>query len=68
MRPEVAEKFTATITPCVIVSQRLGRKIDLTKLTLEQAEELAKDPEFPYLVAKQNRVVRAPKATNSTKS
>ncbi|RSK45186.1 hypothetical protein [Hymenobacter rigui] len=54
LRPEVAEKFTATITPCVIHLQRLGRKIDLTLLTLEQAEELVQDPKFTYLVRRKS--------------
>lgn len=52
LRPEVAEKYTATLTPCVIEIQRLGRTIDLTRLTLEQADELAADPKFTYLVAR----------------
>lgn len=52
LRPEVAEKYTATIPPCVIEIQRLGRTIDLRRLTLAQADELVADPQFTYLVAK----------------
>jgi hypothetical protein len=68
LRPEVAEKYTATRTPCVIVIQRLDRTVDLTRLTLAEADELVKDPKFTYLVAKKNRVARAKKAAKSTKS
>jgi hypothetical protein len=59
LRPEVAEKYTATITPCVIEIQRLGRTIDLTKLTLEEAEQLVQDPKFTYLVAKKAKRKKA---------
>lgn len=55
LRPEVADQYTATLTPCVIEIQRLGRKIDLTQLTLAEAEELVKDPLFTYLVRKTNK-------------
>lgn len=58
LRPEVAEKYTATITPCVIDIQRLGRRIDLTKLTLAEADELVQDPKFTYLVPKKQKRVR----------
>lgn len=62
LRPEVAEKYTATITPCVIDLQRLGRRIDMTQLTLEQADELVQDPQFTYLVAKKTRKAKRPPA------
>ena len=65
LRPEVAEKYTATITPCVIVLQRLGRTIDLTQLTLEQADALVQDPKFTYLVAKRRRPAKAGKGTGT---
>ncbi|MBC6698883.1 hypothetical protein [Hymenobacter sp. BT190] len=58
--PEVAEKYTATITPCVIEIQRLRRKIDLTRLTLAEADELVKDPLFTYLVARKAKKSRTP--------
>ena len=64
LRPEVADKYTATITPCVIHIQRLGRTIDLTQLTLEQADALVQDPKFTYLVAKRKR--KAPAAKKAT--
>ena len=64
LRPEVAEKYTATLTPCVIVLQRLDRKIDLTQLTLAEADELVQDPKFTYLVAKRKR--KAPAAKKAT--
>ncbi|MCA8830537.1 hypothetical protein [Hymenobacter pini] len=64
LRPEVAEKFTATITPCVIHLQRIGRKIDLTQLTLEQAEELVQDPKFTYLVRKKEKRRKAAPAVS----
>ena len=50
LRPEVAEKFRCTVTPCCVIIQRLGRTIDLRTLTLAEAEELVKDPKFTYLV------------------
>jgi hypothetical protein len=59
LRPEVADKYTATLTPCVIDIQRLGRRVDLTRLTLSEADELVKDPEFTYLVAKKKRGKKA---------
>ncbi|OWP62892.1 hypothetical protein CDA63_11785 [Hymenobacter amundsenii] len=64
LRPEVAEKYTATITPCVIEIQRLGRTVDLTQLTLEQANELVQDPKFIYLVPKKAKRKRAAPAVN----
>ncbi|SHL87515.1 hypothetical protein [Hymenobacter psychrotolerans] len=64
LRPEVAEKYTATITPCVIEIQRLGRKIDLTRLTLEQADALVQDPKFTYLVARKAKRRKATPAVN----
>ena len=62
--PEVAQKYTATITPCVIEIQRLGRKIDLRRLTLAEADELVQDTKFTYLVAKKQKKVRKAKATS----
>jgi hypothetical protein len=59
LRPEVADKYTATITPCVIDIQRLDRRVDLTQLTLAEADELVKDPYFTYLVAKPKSVQKA---------
>ncbi|MGI4833294.1 MAG: hypothetical protein ACRYFK_07515 [Janthinobacterium lividum] len=50
LRPEVAEKFRCTVVPCRIEIQRLGRTIDLRTLTLAEAQELVKDPQFTYLV------------------
>ncbi|WBA42975.1 hypothetical protein [Hymenobacter canadensis] len=64
--PEVAEKYTATITPCVIEIQRLRRKIDLRRLTLAEADELVKDPLFPYLVARKARKSRPPAGKQKT--
>jgi ABC-type Zn uptake system ZnuABC Zn-binding protein ZnuA len=64
LRPEVAEKYTATITPCVIEIQRLNRTIDLRTLTLEEADVLVQDPKFTYLVAKRKRKAPAAKKTN----
>ncbi|WP_375435083.1 hypothetical protein [uncultured Hymenobacter sp.] len=55
LRPEVAEKYRATIVPTRIEIQRLDRTIDLTQLTLAEADELVKDPKFTYLVAKRKR-------------
>ena len=55
LRPEVAEKYRATIIPTRIEIQRLGRTIDLTQLSLAEADELVKDPKFTYLVAKRKR-------------
>ncbi|RSK44703.1 hypothetical protein [Hymenobacter perfusus] len=64
LRPEVADKFTATITPCVIHIQRLDRTIDLRQLTLEQAEQLVQDPKFTYLVRRKLRRGKAAPAVN----
>lgn len=67
LRPEVAEKFTATITPCVIHLQRLGRTIDLKQLTVAEAEELVQDPKFTYLVPKKQKRVRKAAAPGEAK-
>ncbi|MDO7853161.1 hypothetical protein [Hymenobacter convexus] len=48
--PEVAAKYRASVVPTRIVLQRLGRTIDLRRLTLAEADELVKDPLFTYLV------------------
>lgn len=64
LRPEVAEKYRATIVPTRIEIQRLGRTIDLRTLTLAEADELVKDPKFTYLVAKRQR--KAPAAKKAT--
>ena len=53
--PEVAEKFRCTVVPCRIEIQRLGRTIDLRTLTLAEAEELVKDPQFTYLIRRRKR-------------
>ncbi|QIX60881.1 hypothetical protein HER32_06695 [Hymenobacter sp. BT18] len=58
LRPEVAEKYSCTIVPTLVISQRLGRNIDLTQLTLEQADELVQDSRFTYLVLKKKRPSR----------
>lgn len=64
LRPEVAEKYRATIHPTRIEIQRLGRTIDLRTLTLAEAEELVQDPKFTYLVAKRQRRAPAAKKAN----
>ena len=64
LRPEVADKFTATITPCVIHIQRLDRTIDLRQLTLAEAEQLVQDPKFTYLVRKKEKRRKAAPAVN----
>ena len=63
LRPEVAEKYRATIVPTRIEIQRLGRTIDLRTLTLAEADVLVQDPQFTYLVAKVKR--QASKAVQS---
>ncbi|MBO0360673.1 hypothetical protein J0X19_22120 [Hymenobacter sp. BT186] len=63
LRPEVAEKYRATITPTRIEIQRLGRTIDLRTLTLEEADVLVQDPKFTYLVAKRKRWAPAAQKT-----
>ena len=64
LRPEVADKFTATITPCVIHIQRLDRKIDLQTLSLAEAEQLVQDPKFTYLVPKKAKRKKAAPAVS----
>jgi hypothetical protein len=64
--PEVAEKYTATLTPCVIEIQRLRRKTDLRRLTLAEADELVRDPLFTYLVARKARKRRPPAGKQKT--
>ncbi|WP_400194060.1 hypothetical protein [Hymenobacter sp. B81] len=64
LQPEVAAKYRCTIVPTVVVSQRLGRTIDLRTLTLKEADELARDPRFTYLVARRPR--RAPGQAKET--
>ncbi|UOR06736.1 hypothetical protein MUN82_06455 [Hymenobacter aerilatus] len=69
LRPEVAAKYEATIVPTRIEIQRLRRTIDLCTLTLAEADELVKDPQFTYLVAKQPRKGKRTKsATTVTNS
>ncbi|MBO3270760.1 hypothetical protein [Hymenobacter defluvii] len=69
LRPEVAAKYEATIVPTRIEIQRLRRTIDLCTLTLAEADELVKDPQFTYLVAKKARkrigTAKAATASNS---
>ncbi|PJJ59433.1 hypothetical protein [Hymenobacter chitinivorans] len=60
LRPEVAEKYTATIPPCVIDLHNPRRRIDMTKLTVADVEELVQDPQFTYLVAKKTRKAKQP--------
>lgn len=48
--PEVAAKYRCTIVPTRIEVQRLGRTIDLPTLSLAEADQLAADPLFTYLV------------------
>ena len=57
LRPDVAQKYRATIVPTIIVVQRLGRTIDLRRLTVEEADELVKDPQFTYLVPRRKKKV-----------
>lgn len=53
LQPEVAAKYACTIVPTRIEIQRLGRTIDLRTLSLAEADELVRDPQFPYLVPRQ---------------
>ncbi|MDJ0367295.1 hypothetical protein QMK33_19275 [Hymenobacter sp. H14-R3] len=55
LQPEVAAKYKCSIVPTRIEIQRLGRTIDLRTLTLTDADELVKDPQFTYLVARRTR-------------
>lgn len=55
LQPEVAAKYRSSIEPTRIVIQRLGRTIDLRTLTLAEADELVKDPQFTYLIPRRNR-------------
>ncbi|WBO86256.1 hypothetical protein [Hymenobacter yonginensis] len=64
LRPEVAEKYTATRTPGVIDLQRLGRRVDLTRITVAEADELVQDPTFTYLVLKKQKQKRAAPAVS----
>ena len=52
---DVAAKYRATIVPTVVYLPKQQRKIDMTKLTVAEADELVKLPEFPYLVPKRQR-------------
>ncbi|MDO7877822.1 hypothetical protein Q5H93_24005 [Hymenobacter sp. ASUV-10] len=52
---DVAAKYRATIVPTVVILPTLQRRIDMTKLTVAEADELVKLKEFPYLVPKRSR-------------
>ncbi|MDO7875534.1 hypothetical protein Q5H93_12390 [Hymenobacter sp. ASUV-10] len=52
---DVAAKYRATIVPTVVILPTLQRRIDMTKLTVAEADELVKLKEFPYLVLKRQR-------------
>jgi len=52
---DVAAKYRATIVPTVVLLPTLDRKIDMTKMTVAEADELVKLKEFPYLVLKRQR-------------
>jgi hypothetical protein len=56
---DVALKYKATIVPTVVILPTLQRTIDMTKLTVAEADELVKLPAFPYLVLKRVRPKKA---------
>lgn len=56
---DVAAKYRATIVPTVVLLPTLDRKIDMTKMTVAEADELVKNPAFPYLVLKRTRTKKA---------
>jgi hypothetical protein len=59
LQPDVALKYRATIVPTRIEFPHLGRTIDMTKLTVAEADELVKDPKFTYLELRRQRRKKA---------